>query len=124
MLKGSCLCGDVTFTVTAAPEGVSACHCGQCRKQSGHVWASAYVAASDLSISGPVSWYAASDIAKRGFCPRCGSFLFWKAHDEDTMSFALGALEAPTGLRLEKHIFVKDKGDYYDIADGVPQTDQ
>jgi hypothetical protein len=24
---------------------------------------------------------------------------------------------------LEKHIFVKDKGDYYDIADGVPQTD-
>jgi len=123
MHKGSCLCGDVTFTVNAAPEGASACHCGQCRKQSGHVWASAYVARSDLSISGPVSWYAASDIAKRGFCPRCGSFLFWAAHAEDTMSFALGALEAPTGLRLEKHIFVKDKGDYYDIADGVPQKD-
>lgn len=123
MLKGSCLCGDVTFTVTSTPQGPSVCHCGQCRRQSGHVWASAYVARSDLSISGPVSWYAASDKARRGFCPRCGSFLFWKAHAEDTMSFALGALEAPTGLRLEKHIFVKDKGDYYDIADGVPQQD-
>jgi hypothetical protein len=123
MHKGSCLCGDVTFVVTAAPEGASACHCGQCRKQSGHVWASAYVARSDLSISGTVSWYAASEMAKRGFCPKCGSFLFWAAHAEGTMSFALGALEAPTGLRLEKHIFVKDKGDYYDIADGVPQTD-
>ena len=123
MHKGSCLCGDVTFVVTAPPEGASACHCGQCRKQSGHVWASAYVARSDLSISGTVNWYAASDIAKRGFCPKCGSFLFWAAHDEDTMSFALGALEAPTGLRLAKHIFVKDKGDYYDIADGVPQQD-
>lgn len=123
MHKGSCLCGDVTFVVTAPPEGASACHCGQCRKQSGHVWASAYVARAELSISGPVSWYAASDIAKRGFCPKCGAFLFWAAHAEDTMSFALGALEAPTGLRLEKHIFVKDKGDYYDIADGVPQTD-
>jgi hypothetical protein len=123
MHKGSCLCGDVTFTVNAAPQGPSVCHCGQCRRQSGHLWASAYVARSDLSISGKVTWYAASETAKRGFCPRCGSFLFWAAHDEDTMSFALGALQEPTALRLEKHIFVKDKGDYYDIADGVPQTD-
>lgn len=123
MLTGSCLCGDVTFSVNAAPQGPSVCHCGQCRRQSGHLWASAYVARSDLSISGKVSWYAASEQAKRGFCPRCGSFLFWAAHDEDTMSFALGALDQPTGLRLEKHIFVADKGDYYDIADGVPQKD-
>ncbi|MGX0876145.1 hypothetical protein ACSSV4_000820 [Roseovarius sp. MBR-154] len=121
MLTGSCLCGDVTFSVNAAPQGPSVCHCGQCRKQSGHLWASAYVARSDLSISGTVKWYAASETATRGFCPRCGSFLFWAAHAEDTMSFALGALEDPTGLRLEKHIFVTDKGDYYDIADGVPQ---
>jgi len=123
MHKGSCLCGDVTFTVDAPPRGPSVCHCGQCRRQSGHLWASAYVARSDLSIFGTVNWYAASETAKRGFCPRCGSSLFWKAHDEDTMSFALGALEEPTGLRLEKHIFVADKGDYYDIADGVPQKE-
>ena len=123
MLTGSCLCGDVTFTVGAPPQGASVCHCGQCRKQSGHTWASACVARSELSISGTVTWYAASETAKRGFCPRCGSFVFWAAHDEDTMSFALGALDQPTGLRLEKHIFVADKGDYYDIADGVPQKD-
>ncbi|MFB9151552.1 GFA family protein [Roseovarius ramblicola] len=123
MLEGSCLCGDISFKVNARPEGVSVCHCRQCRRQSGHLWASAYVARSDLSISGTVKWYEASETAKRGFCPRCGSSLFWAAHAEDTMSFALGALEEPTGLRLEKHIFVADKGDYYDIADGVPQKD-
>ena len=123
MHKGSCLCGDVTFTVSAPPEGASVCHCGQCRRQSGHLWASAYVSDEAIEVQGPVAWYEASAMARRGFCPRCGSFLFWKAHDEGTMSFALGALDAPTGLRLEKHIFVGDKGDYYDIADGVPQTD-
>jgi len=74
-----------------------------------------------VAIAGPVAWYAASDMAKRGFCPRCGSFLFWTAHDEDTISFSLGSLDEPTGLRLEKHIFTADKGDYYDITDGVPQ---
>ena len=120
MLTGSCLCGDVTFTVGAEPRGPGVCHCGQCRRQSGHLWASAYVARSDLSIFGTVNWHAASETAKRGFCPRCGSFLF-RADAEDTMSFALGALQEPTGLRLEEHIFVADKGDYHDIADGVPQ---
>ncbi|EAQ46468.1 hypothetical protein MED193_14772 [Roseobacter sp. MED193] len=99
------------------------CHCGQCRKQSGGIWSSAYVKDTELTISGAVSWFEASLQAKRGFCARCGSYLFWKAHDEDTTSFALGAVEAPTGLRIEKHIFVRDKGDFYEIADGVLQKD-
>jgi hypothetical protein len=32
-----------------------------------------------------------------------------------------GTLDSPTGLRAEKHIFTADKGDYYEIADGLPQ---
>ena len=121
-MKGSCLCGEVTFTVRGTPQGLSACHCGQCRKQSGHVWASAYVPETDIDIAGEVSWYEASASAKRGFCKTCGSFLFWKAHDEDTLSFALGAIDGPTGMSLARHIFTADKGDYYEIGDGVPQS--
>lgn len=123
MLQGSCVCGDVRFDVAAPPLGASMCHCGQCRKQSGGIWSSAHVATSDLVISGEVRWFEASTIAKRGSCARCGSFLFWKAHDEELISFALGAIDGPTGLTLGKHIFVADKGDYYDISDGVEQRD-
>jgi hypothetical protein len=36
----------------------------------------------------------------------------------------MGAFDAPTGTKLEMHIFVADKGDYYDIADGLPQNPQ
>lgn len=123
MIKGSCLCDDVRFETEAQPQGASMCHCSQCRKQSGGVWSSAFVPESDLTITGEVSWYQASDLAKRGSCLRCGSFLFWKAHDENTISFALGAVDGPTGLHLTKHIFTASKGDYYDIADGLPQKD-
>ncbi|KIN63152.1 Glutathione-dependent formaldehyde-activating GFA [Sulfitobacter noctilucicola] len=35
-----------------------------------------------------------------------------------------GTLDAPTGIATEKHIFVADKGDYYTIADGLPQQGQ
>ncbi|MEL0438974.1 GFA family protein [Phycobacter sp. K97] len=121
MIKGSCLCGNIRFETAAAPQGASMCHCGQCRKQSGGIWASAYVPEAELAITGSVSWFHASPDAKRGFCARCGSFLFWKAHDEDTISFALGAVDDPTGLKIEKHIFTASKGDFYEIADGLPQ---
>lgn len=122
-MKGSCNCKAVTFAVAGTPRGVSFCHCGQCRKQSGGLWSSAYVHEDALTVTGPVQWYASSDTARRGFCPTCGAFLFWKHTAEGTISFALGAIDGPTGLRLEKHIFVADKGDYYEIADGVPQKE-
>ncbi len=78
--------------------------------------------AVDLTIDGPVRWFRSSDSARRGFCPDCGSSLFWQADGADRVSVAPGAVDAPTGLHLAGHIFVADKGDYYDIADGLPQT--
>ena len=33
----------------------------------------------------------------------------------------MGTFDTPTGTTLAKHIFVAGKGDYYDIADGLPQ---
>ncbi len=122
MLKGSCLCKAVTFDVTAENRA-TACHCSQCRKQSGHYWGSGQAHLDDVAITGEVRWFEASAKAKRGFCPTCGSFLFWKAHDEDKISFSLGVIDGPTGLTLQRHIFTGDKGDYYDIADGLPQRE-
>ena len=122
-LNGSCNCGAVTFTLI--PEDrATACHCGQCRKQSGSYWMSGQTHLDDLTLSGEVRWYEASPTAKRGFCPVCGCWLFWKAHDEDKISYSLGVIDGETGLKLQRHIFTADKGDYYDIADGAPQRAQ
>lgn len=120
-MQGSCACDKIRFVIQGTPQGASVCHCSQCRKMSGFAWSSAYLPAGQICIDGPVKWIALSDSAKRGICPDCGAFLFWKAHDEDRMSFALGAIDGPTGLALSKHIFTGDKGDYYQIADGLPQ---
>ena len=121
-MQGSCLCGAIRFRVNAEPQGASCCHCSQCRKQSGHVWASAHVPDGSLEIEGEPAWYRSSHKARRGFCPVCGSVLFWKHNDDDHISFSLGSVDGPTGLTLEKHIFTTEKGDYYGIADDVPQS--
>ncbi len=126
MRKGSCLCGGITFEIDGEMSPPSACHCSQCRRQSGHVWVSAVTAQDALTLTAQDSlrWYRASDSASRGFCGTCGSFLFWKHDDEDTISVALGSIDPPTNLTLARHIFVADKGDYYDITDGLPQSAQ
>ncbi|KIN67634.1 Glutathione-dependent formaldehyde-activating, GFA [Sulfitobacter donghicola DSW-25 = KCTC 12864 = JCM 14565] len=79
---------------------------------------------NDLKITGAPRWYAASETAKRGFCPTCGSFLFWKGKADPDTGVSLGALDGATGLRLERHIFTADKGDYYDIPDTIRQQEQ
>lgn len=123
MHTGSCLCGAVSFEITGELKAPDACHCGQCRKQSGHYWASTDVPRSAATIRGEdnVTWFQSSETVRRGFCSTCGSALFWEPIGQDRLAIAMGAFDKPTGTHLKMHIFVADKGDYYDIADGLPQ---
>jgi hypothetical protein len=113
----------VTFEVRGPLPGPDACHCSQCRKWSGHFWASTDVARTALTVHGEerVTWFQSSEKVRRGFCSTCGSVLFWDPIGRGTIGVAMGAFEAPTRTKLRIHIFVADKGDYYDVADGVPQ---
>jgi len=118
---GSCLCRQVTYRVSAPLRPVIACHCRQCRKTSGHHVAATSAPRDAVKIRGDVTWYCSSGTARRGFCGRCGSNLFWDGGGNNLSIFA-GTLDAPTGLRVAGHIFCADKGDYYEIGDGLPQA--
>ena len=129
MHTGSCLCGAVTFEVAgdqlAPPD---ACHCTECRRWSGHFYAGTDVPRAALTIRGAehVTWFHSSDKVRRGFCSTCGSTLFFDPLDQAKHAWtgvAMGAFDLPTATRLRLHIFVAEKGDYYDIADGLPQND-
>lgn len=121
MTCGGCLCGAVRFEAQGPLRPVIACHCAQCRKSSGHHVAATSVARDALHVQGEVTWYQSSERARRGFCGICGSNLFWDGPGPNMSIFA-GTLEAPTGLQLVGHIYCKDKGDYYEINDGLPQA--
>ena len=128
MLKGSCLCGGVTVRVEGELERPpEACHCTQCRKQSGSFLTAVNVRKSHLTVGGQehVGWYRSSEKVERGFCKTCGSTLFWapKMEGYEWIAVAMGLFDEPTGTRLGKHTFVADKGDYYDIDDGIPRSE-
>lgn len=123
MHHGSCLCGAIRFEIKADLHGPDACHCLQCRKHSGHYWASTDVAREALSITGEehITWFHSSENVRRGFCRTCGSSLFWDPIHKAKIAVAMGALDSPTGTQLAMHIFTAEKGDYYRIADGITQ---
>ncbi len=122
---GACLCGAVTFSLSGPLGGTLACHCTQCRRQSGHYFAAvgAPRAAVVIVETDDLVWYRSSEIARRGFCRCCGSNLFWDPFEGEVTQVSLGALDAPTGLKLERHVHVASMGDYYQIADGLPQDE-
>jgi hypothetical protein len=113
----------VRYEVLGPLPDVTACHCGQCRRQSGHFYATTSVAAERFTLTEDrgLKWYSASATARRGFSGECGSIVLWQPITKDRVAILAGSLDAPTGLKLARHIFVADKGDYYEIDDGLPQ---
>lgn len=124
MHRGSCLCGVVRITVAGELPQPNACHCRACRKQTGHFGASLDVPRTRVHVQGEeaICWYRSSDKVRRGFCATCGSTLFWDPIHHDWTAIAMGVFDGPTYTTLSRHIFVSEKGDYYDIGDGLPQN--
>jgi hypothetical protein len=127
---GRCLCGAVQFEVRGPLRDVLLCHCLECRRWSGHVFAATSAQKDDLVLlaSDALRWIASPESesdARRGFCAECGSSLFWDAPARETISIAAGALDEPTGLRTIGHVYVSQVGDYYELLDdGLPRNER
>lgn len=124
MLTGSCGCGAVTLQLTPPLRDVITCHCTQCRKMTGHFWAATAVAKKNLSIikEDHLTWYASSRGVRRGFCAICGSNLFYDPQARDFIAVSPGALDDTIDLKSIEHVFVGEKGRYYEIHDALPQS--
>ncbi|MCZ6894460.1 MAG: GFA family protein [Gammaproteobacteria bacterium] len=118
---GGCLCGAVRFTVTRPLREIVFCHCRQCRRQQGEYAAYTAPPREAIAIEDDRSlvWFASSESARRGFCRRCGSSLFWDRLSGDLLCIAAGALDDATRIHPECRVYVDSKAEYYDIGDGL-----
>lgn len=119
-LKGRCLCGAVSITLTGMAKEVDVCHCDMCRRTYGSF--GSMVAGAEFSVDGreDVGIFKSSDWAERAFCKTCGSALWYRFTPTDYYSFAAGHFELPEGLPIKQQIFVEEKPDWYDLAQKCP----
>ncbi|MEQ9316976.1 MAG: GFA family protein [Henriciella sp.] len=123
VIRGHCLCGGVAFDI--AREGtMDACHCKMCQRWTGAVFIEMDVEDDAISFTSDetLTWYASSDWAKRGFCSRCGSSLFYRMNkDGATWAVLAGTLDLPPGHSIRMEIFADQKPDYFDLAGERPR---
>lgn len=123
LLSGRCMCGAVLYEASGKFRDIVACHCIECRKSSGHYTAATSVKPEDLNLvnSTGLSWYRSSETAQRGFCRECGSTLFWKPDSGDRVSIYVGSVDGAIDLPFTSHIYLAEKGSYYEVCDGRSQ---
>ncbi len=124
--QGGCLCGAVRYEVKGPLRDVVNCHCSMCQRLHGNFGPHSKARKEHITVTNDegLAWYKTSDTARRGFCRKCGSSLFWEPFELDATGIIAGTLDVPTGLKTMGHIFVSEKPDFYDIADDLPQFEQ
>lgn len=123
-LQAACLCGANHFSLPGPASAVGACHCTQCRKFSGHFTAS--FSADEASLdwqARALNEYSLPGGSRQAHCQTCGCRLYFRGANGH-FSVEAGAIDGPTGGRLDSHIFVAWKGDYYPLDDGLPQFEE
>jgi hypothetical protein len=129
-LHGSCLCGSVTYTITAPFLRANYCHCSRCRKHSGsNASAQGRVPKAGFTLDTGAELIRTYRPERGGmvkvFCTQCGSSLFggtWP--DGPEVSVRLGCLDGDPGIAPQYHSFTASKAVWDDLPDdGLPRFD-
>ena len=75
----------------------------------------------EAAFAGPVSSYASSDHAERGFCSKCGTHLFFWAKSLDIHAIPIGLFDDQMGLPFRAELFIDRKPDYYAFSNETRQ---
>lgn len=125
--EGGCVCGAVRYRVRGKAAVISACHCTFCQRRTGSAFATmAYFDEANVRIvKGQITDYEhRSDESGRWlrmqFCPRCGTTVTHAVEARPGLTaVALGTLDNPDSLRIERHIWLRSKRPWFLIPAGV-----
>ena len=121
---GGCLCESTRFQVSGTATNRCFCHCRSCRRASGApfvAWATFRAATFRITV-GELAEHRSSEQVRRGFCASCGTALTY-SHEArpGELDVALAALDDPSPVQPECHIWVSHKLPWVVPGDGLPQ---
>ncbi|KAF2251145.1 hypothetical protein BU26DRAFT_517865 [Trematosphaeria pertusa] len=126
-VTGGCFCGLVRYRLETAPLFCHACHCADCHKSSGSVFACfATIEADRVTSIGSMPPKFATTVRRDGvarhnaFCPKCGTQL-WGNGDWSpaTIDIRVGSLDIPGLMEPDLHEFIESKVDWVILPEGA-----
>ncbi len=130
-IRGSCLCGGVTFEIDRASGPAEYCHCNRCRKATGSMSVLAvgvqtrdyrFLTGRELirTYSAPLLYEPPA--YQLTFCSVCGSPVPVPDPEGDFMEIAAGLFDDDPGVRADRHIFVELRPAWDESRDGLPEV--
>jgi hypothetical protein len=126
LARGSCLCGGVRFYAEFPSKWVAHCHCTYCRRAHGSAfvtWAGFPTEKFHLEqgFESP-NWYESSPGAKRGFCGKCGSPMFFQSTRwPGEMHVARALFTDPLDQDPSAHVFFETHVSWLSLNDELPK---
>jgi hypothetical protein len=129
-IKGSCLCGAVSYQFHGPEYVFQYCHCSRCRKFTGSAHATNIIVAPDQ-----FEWLTGADQLGRFehpeakhyatcFCRQCGSSLPWEAQSGGAVVIPAGTLDEDPEIRPSQNIFWKDRVAWREAVESLPHYDE
>jgi hypothetical protein len=124
MLRGSCCCQAIKFTLSRQPTVMGTCHCTRCRKLGASILVFVDKDSFEL-VSGADAIVTYKPEApyqyNRSFCMHCGTALGELTSSSESFPISANCFDDALGVANQVHAFVKEKPAWYDICDGAKQ---
>jgi hypothetical protein len=125
-MTGGCLCGAVRFAIEPPSLFCCHCHCAWCRRAHGAAFVTWLGAAEErFRLTGDAPrWYRSSPQSERGFCPICGTTLFFRsALAPGEVHVARATLDGPADREPSSHVFFDAHVPWATPGDALPRYD-
>jgi len=126
---GSCLCGDVQYSISSDPMAVRICWCKDCQKIAANGTVNILVSTESINHSGRLEGYVntadSGDQMTRRFCPRCGTHVFSNSSSRPDLTVVrAGTLSDPSSIRPTMNIWISSAPDWACIDKGLETVEK
>jgi hypothetical protein len=127
-ITGGCLCGAVRYTAEADPTSATVCHCRDCQKFTGSVFAALVLVTKEkLTIEGTLKTFSSiggsGNPILRHFCPECGSSVAEEPGGRPGIAVLnVGTFDDPAIAKPGREIFCDDGLPWIHIDGDIPRA--
>lgn len=121
--SGHCLCGQLSFEASGAPQWVAYCHCASCRRHTASpVTCFVNFKSGKVRFGGERTRFHSSPGVTRSHCAICGTPVSYETDRRpDEIDLYLNAFDTPEVFRPQGHAFFEEHIPWFDTRDDLPR---
>lgn len=123
-LFGHCMCGSVTWAAKGTPTRNIACHCTDCQRATSSPF-TAFIGLipDDVVWTGEINHFQSTPGTYRGFCPKCGTRLYFKSTRwPGEIHIHAATLADPEGYTPDVHSVLASSPKWLKLNDDIPKN--